>query len=131
MKALIFRWGPAVIVMLLIFMASATPGHELPNFGTVDVLFKKGGHMFGYALLAAAYFHALNNGKNITKKQFIMAILLAVCYAATDEFHQRFTPGRTPSAMDVLIDATGATIGLIGWRILRSFFPVGKAIQTN
>ena len=131
MKSWIFRWGPAVIVMLLIFIASSTPSRELPNFGAWDILFKKGGHMCGYALLAASYFHALNNGKNITKKQFAMAILLAVLYAATDEFHQRYTPGRTSSLMDVLIDTTGSTIGLTGWRILRSFFPVGKAPQAN
>jgi VanZ family protein len=117
--------------MLLIFIASATPGRELPNLGLLDLLFKKGGHMFGYALLAASYFHALNNGKNITNKKFTMAILLAVLFAATDEFHQRFTPGRTPSFLDVLIDAAGATIGLAGWRIARSFFPIGKALQAN
>jgi VanZ family protein len=131
MKSWIFRWGPAVIVMLLIFAASATPSRDLPSFGLWDMLLKKGGHMFGYALLAAAYFHALNNGKNITRKQFMMAILLAVLYAATDEFHQKFTPGRFPSLMDVLIDTTGATIGLTGWRIVRSFFPVGKRLPAH
>jgi VanZ family protein len=114
--------------MLLIFIASSTPAKSLPNIGKLDILFKKGGHMTGYALLAAAYFHALNNGKNITKKQFVMAIFLAALYASTDEFHQRFTPDRTPSLIDVLIDTTGATIGLTTWWVARSFFPSDKGL---
>jgi VanZ family protein len=45
-------------------------------------------------------------------------MLIAVIYAATDEFHQSFSPGRHPRATDVLIDSLGAAIGaaLAAWR---------------
>ena len=33
-------------------------------------------------------------------------------YAATDEFHQYFIPGRSAEVMDVCIDTLGASIGL-------------------
>jgi VanZ family protein len=112
MKAWIWRWGPAILVMSLIFVASGTPGSDLPRFGTFDMFAKKGGHMVGYALLSAAYFHALNNGRKITQWRFFIAILLAVLYAATDEIHQLFTPGRSPSIVDVGIDSIGSFIGL-------------------
>ncbi|MDI1321017.1 MAG: VanZ family protein, partial [bacterium] len=41
-----------------------------------------------------------------------LALLLAAVYAATDEFHQSFVPGRTASLGDVLIDITGAFVAL-------------------
>jgi VanZ family protein len=122
MKAWIQRWGPAILVMAIIFAASATPGSDLPNIGAFDVFFKKGGHMLGYALLAGAYFHALNNGRNITRRQFALALTLAILYAAADEFHQLFTPGRSSSKIDVLIDAIGSSVGLGLWCLIRARF---------
>jgi hypothetical protein len=122
MKAWIWRWGPAILMMILIFGASATSGRDLPAFGAWDLLAKKGSHMLGYALLACAYFHALNQSKSFKASRFIAAICLAVLYAATDEFHQSFTPGRTPSVSDVIIDSAGALIGLALWCWLKSSY---------
>jgi VanZ family protein len=123
MKDWFWRWGPAVLVMILIFIASATPSSDLPAFGLWDVIVKKGGHMFGYALLAAAFIHGLNNRANMRRSQFIFAMCLAIAYAASDEWHQRFTPGRTSSVLDVFIDSTGAFLGLTLWCFARSRFP--------
>ena len=119
MKDWIWRWGPAVAIMVIIFIASATPGSDLPKFGVWDFFAKKGGHMLGYALLASAFFHGLNKGGRIKKSQFIAAVCLATLYALTDEFHQRFTPGRSPSLRDVGIDTFGAAIGLTLWNWIR------------
>ncbi|WP_027724808.1 VanZ family protein [Tuberibacillus calidus] len=40
------------------------------------------------------------------------AWLLTTLYAATDEWHQSFQPGRSPKVTDVAIDACGALIAL-------------------
>jgi VanZ family protein len=40
------------------------------------------------------------------------ALLLVILYAASDEFHQLFVPTRQASIVDVLIDTTGAALGL-------------------
>jgi len=107
----ILRWLPAVIIMVLIFIASGTPGNNLPEFGTIDLIVKKGGHMTGYALLAMACFlAAYGDTKNITRSA-VISLCLAIAYAASDEYHQSFTPGRSPSVIDVGIDAVGAIIG--------------------
>jgi VanZ family protein len=119
-KDWIWRWGPAVLVMAVIFIASGTPGRELPTFGAWDLIAKKGGHMLGYALLAWAFFHALSKSKTLMVSSYIAAVFLATAYAATDEFHQKFTPGRTSSVHDVMIDAAGAWIGLALWCWLKS-----------
>ena len=115
MKAWIWRLGPAVVMMSLIFIASSMPGSEMPEFGIWDVLFKKGGHMIGYALLTIAYFHALTKGGRGTRLQFIIAICLAILYAVSDEWHQAFIPGRTATFRDVCIDAAGGMVGLALW----------------
>jgi VanZ family protein len=105
----ILRWLPAILVMAIIFVFSSTPGDDLPSYGLWDTLVKKGGHMTGYALLALAYWYALG----WDKKRWWLPILLAACYAATDEVHQAFTPGRHPSPVDVLVfDSGGAAIGV-------------------
>jgi len=122
MRSLIVRWGPAVIVMGIIFIASATPGSELPKFGIWDFFVKKGGHMIGYALLATAYYHAMTNGRPFGGLRFVLAVSLAVLYAVSDEWHQKFTPGRTPSLRDVCIDASGGFIGLALWCLIRKRF---------
>jgi VanZ family protein len=115
-----WHWGPAIAVMAIIFLASATPGSELPKFGAWDLTAKKGGHMFGYALLSAAYLHAISRGGGAKRRQYILAVLLATLYAATDEFHQLYIPGRTASPMDVGVDAIGSLIGLGLWCLLRT-----------
>jgi VanZ family protein len=121
MKTCIYRWGPAIVLMVIIFLASATPGSKIPEFGYWDLFVKKGGHMIGYALLAAAYYHALNNGKGGTRLQFILAIGIAALYAASDEWHQKFTPGRNASLADVGIDVIGGLIGITAWRLMQRF----------
>ncbi len=102
------RWLPAVGMMAVIFAVSSVPADRMPVFGFWDLLVKKGGHMLGYALLALAYRHALGEGNER------LAWGLAVLYACTDEFHQRFVPGRGASLWDVGVDAMGAALAL-GW----------------
>lgn len=95
--------------MLTIFLFSAQPSWELPDFEGADRIVKKGAHMVGYALLALAYWRALG----FQKQKAWLAWLLAVLYAATDEFHQSFVPGRSPSIWDVLVfDNLGAVLSL-------------------
>jgi VanZ family protein len=120
MSVWIKHWGPAILIMLLIFAASAAPSDDLPSFGILDMLIYKGGHMLGYALLAIAFLHGLAGGKSMRRGHIILSLLLTVAYAASDELHQTFTAGRNPSPVDVLIDAAGAALGLMAWPRVRS-----------
>lgn len=115
MKTWIRRWGMAVLMMLAIFFASSTPGSDLPQFGQWDLFAKKGGHLFGYALLAVGYLRGLANGKAVTKRHWILAVIFASLYAASDEFHQHFVPGRNSSFNDIIIDTVGAALGAGLW----------------
>jgi VanZ family protein len=106
---IVLRWLPALLMMFIIFLFSAQPSSDLPNFNWADRLVKKGGHMVGYALLAISYWRGLQ----FKPERWWLAWCLVILYAVTDEFHQSFVPGRFPSIWDVLVyDNLGALISL-------------------
>jgi VanZ family protein len=106
----LIRWGPAVLIMSVIFSLSSIPSYSLPDFGSQDLLIKKLGHAAGYALLSGSIHWGLGR-YNI--KGIALAWLFSVLYAAGDELHQSFVPGRMASLVDVGIDAGGAFLGLL------------------
>jgi len=109
------RWGPALVLMLAIFLFSNTPSAEIPNLGGWDRLVKKGGHMLGYALLALTLLRGFGSAgwRNI-----LFAFIGAALYATSDELHQSFVPGRHAALLDVAIDSLGAALGLLAARRL-------------
>ena len=110
-----------MIIMLVIFIFSATPSNELPNFGGSDTLIKKGSHMLGYGLLTLAYLRGINGVKKTNNSNWldmVLALVLAVIYAMTDEYHQSFVYGRNSRWADVGIDTIGGAIGLLLWEFL-------------
>jgi VanZ family protein len=102
-------------MMILIFIASGTPGNDLPDFGSFDFDIKKAGHMAGYAILAATFARALSFSSPISKRIVALSVFMACLYAITDEFHQLYTPGRSSSPIDVGIDTAGAILGALIW----------------
>ena len=78
---------------------------------TVDHIVRKTAHFMEYAILASA----IELHYWITKRKGIRFILLSILfsflYAATDEFHQLFVPGRSGEFKDVMIDTVGAAAG--------------------
>ena len=107
--AIVPRWFPALLLMLIIFWFSSQPGDELPNFFNWDYFVKKGSHVFGYGLLGLSYLYFFEQDP----KYYSYAWMMAILFAATDEFHQAFVNGRHASVFDVLIfDNLGAAIAL-------------------
>lgn len=75
-------------------------------------------YMLTYKTLFEAKLKALDNSKILPLTSFV----LTVGYAALDEWHQSFVPGRSSQFTDVLVDATGTLIALSlvwGWQRLR------------
>ena len=108
-----YRWIPALAMMGAIFFFSSLPASRIPFFGERDLAVKKGGHVTGYAMLGVSYFYALPIRLS-TSYRALTALLMAVTFAVSDEFHQFFVEGRTSSLRDVLIDALGSTLALLG-----------------
>lgn len=123
-------WLPPILWAAVIFTASsalfsadhtglvletiltAIVGHPLPapQFDAIHFAVRKAGHLTEYAIFGALLFRAVRGGRRGWNVRWaVAAIVIAACYAVTDEWHQSFVPLRTPSAWDVLIDTVGAT----------------------
>ena len=105
------RWVPSFLLMVIIFFISSLPAHRLPFFGAWDLYIKKGGHALGFGLLGLAYYYALPQRLSVGY-QWVLAFMMAILFALSDEFHQSFVEGRTSSLIDVVIDGVGAAVAL-------------------
>jgi VanZ family protein len=71
---------------------------------------RKSVHFVNYFVLSLLLFRALRAPqRGWAWRWAALALFIASAYAASDEFHQSFEAGRGPSAMDALLDISGAT----------------------
>lgn len=123
---LALAWVPAALVMAVIFWLSAQPGRAFASDLLIDVVVKKVSHVAGYAILGVVLALAIERsvgrpgrpGEALGRTALLAAWAVATAYAITDELHQVFVRARTPSVLDVGIDALGAAAGiaLLAWR---------------
>lgn len=109
----------AVLWMIVIFYLSHQPGEESSQLSSfvatvfsliplpeeqLHYFIRKGAHVFAYFLLAVLLYAA--------SRKWYVAMTLSILYAATDEFHQTFIPGRSGQISDVVIDTIGVVLGV-------------------
>src|SRR6204780_5286948 len=71
-------------------------------------LIRKTGHFTEYFILSLLVLRGIRAGKRGAHLAWALAAIAVVgCYAALDEFHQSFVPGRTAAVSDVLLDTAG------------------------
>lgn len=138
----ILIWIPAIIMAMLIFGFSKQDGEESTglSYKAADIILtvcdkagivdyndnnrdsmiesvqfpiRKAAHMTEYAVLSVLIMLALivDGLKGIRLP--VISSIIATVFAATDEFHQKFVPGRYGCLRDVFIDAAGSIIGLM------------------
>ncbi len=84
---------------------------------------RKTGHVTVYAVLACLWWRARRKPLPADTRPWDWRVaresaLVSALYAATDEWHQSFVPSREGSVWDVLLDAAGASLGLVVlWRV--------------
>ena len=108
-------WLPVIIYAILIFYLSSLPGKYIPGlFIGQDIV----GHLIEYAILALLISRALKaySPKLIHSKRILWVCVIAIIYAASDEFHQMFISGRTASFFDLFLDAIGSLTGGLLYR---------------
>ena len=110
---------PALAWMVLIFAMSsreqfpAPPGFSIAMLSIVA-------HLFLYGVLATLLLVALERDGRATRSARLAAIVGAVLYGVSDEFHQSFVPGRDASLFDVGVNTIGAILAVTIWTYLRS-----------
>jgi len=98
------------------FLLWLKPGMSPKAIWTILVVIRKCAHVIEYTVLALLLWRALRSVPTLRTRSFVVfcAVLLGCAFfAASDEFHQTFVKGRTPSVRDVLLDVGGAFLGLL------------------
>lgn len=135
-RAFLRYWLPVIAWMLVIFVASTNlmsaqhtsrfigpllrwlvPDISLEAIAVVQFAVRKAAHVMEYGILAFLVARALHGGTGVFAwRNGGIALAVAAAYAALDEYHQSFVVSRTGSPRDVLIDATGAALGVLVYR---------------
>ena len=101
----LLRFTALLLWLLVIFFVSHQPSASIPDYGPWDLLIKKAGHLLAYGVLAL-----LAKWVGFSTRS---SLVLVLAYAASDELHQRYIPGRHGNILDVLIDMLGAVLALL------------------
>ena len=110
--------------MLIIFISSSIPAEDFPQvqfWGWAKLI-----HLIYYGVLCFLVQRAVPHQVRfplLARHSYIVGIIFAVLYGASDEFHQLSTPGRHGQFTDVLIDAAGASLFILGYWVYRSCSP--------
>jgi VanZ family protein len=103
-------WLPVVAWATLIFALSSIPSLGT-GLGFWDLVLRKLAHGAEYAILGGLLVRWLG--------RWPVALVAGSVYAATDELHQAFVPGRAGLVTDWAIDTGGVVIGIaivLAWR---------------
>ena len=135
MRRFLKYWLPLLIWVCVIFLGSTDvlsaehtsrfivpfllwlkPGMSPDKIFFILIVMRKSAHVSEYAILALLLWRALRSDPTLcTKTSMLFGTVLFACaiFAASDEFHQSFVRSRTPSVRDVILDVTGAVLGLL------------------
>jgi len=95
---------------------------------TLHYYFRKCAHLSEYAILALLLRRAIRQAPKQSRRPWRwdeagLALAIVYLYAASDELHQVFVPNRCGQVSDVLVDCSGAVLGLgllwFGGKILK------------
>ena len=81
---------------------------------------RKSAHVAEYAVLAWLLYRAIRGANRAAFRPAIalLCVFGAAVYAATDEFHQLFVPGRHAALLDCGIDTAGAALAMLAVRFV-------------
>ncbi len=97
--------------MAIIFFFSSRERAHVSDVYSINFIFFKSLHVIEYAALYFLIFRAVLKGKERNKKRaWVVAFVVAVLYAISDEVHQTFVPTREGKVRDVGIDILGMSL---------------------
>ena len=132
MKSPLLRWSLVIIWMGVIFAFSHQPHSSVATavyFGDFNIFVRKMGHISEFAILYFLVRWALlstslkatkidqsrsKQWQNVIEdKTILFATLISIFYAASDEWHQSFVPGRSACIEDVLLDSSAVLVAVM------------------
>jgi VanZ family protein len=113
--------SPQTSRLILPVLRWLLPGADPATLDVLHELARKCVHFVNYFVLSFLLFRALRGANRGWALRWAgVALLIASVYAASDEYHQSFEAGRGPSAMDALLDISGALAAqIVTWIFTR------------
>jgi VanZ family protein len=108
----LLRWSAVLLWMGAIFALSDIPSLKSPFEPLYDFILRKLAHVTEYGILTALLIIALRLHTRRNAHALVIAALIAILYAVSDEWHQSFVPGREGTLRDVAVDALGVGVCL-------------------
>ena len=104
------RWLPPLMWAALILILTSIPGSHIPAspFRNFDKIV----HLTIYGVLGWLTVRAWADGSRVTAATLV-AVALASCFGAFDEWHEQYIPQRSMDILDWAADTTGALMGVI------------------
>lgn len=103
------------------------PGADPETLAMLHGLIRKSAHFVEYFILSLLVLRGIRAGRKENRIGWaIVAVGIVAGYAALDEFHQSFVPGRTAAVADVLLDTGGGVAAqlvaalVMFWRDVRA-----------
>ena len=94
------------------------PGRDF-TLSRVNHLLRKSAHFIVYMILAVVVLNLLVKWGVYGFRVLLYTFIFCVIFAATDEFHQLFVPGRGGQIRDVVLDSLGSLTGIFIATIFR------------
>ena len=107
--------GPQTSRVIGPFLKWFVPDVSDETIRGIQLVIRKAAHVLEYAILSILSCRALTQRaapSPLPLAALGQAVLIAVAYAALDEWHQSWTAERFGSPLDVAIDSVGATVGV-------------------
>lgn len=92
---------------------------------------RKCAHMTEYAILGYFLIGAGYDGREKCRRVVGRSLGIAAFYAATDEIHQYFVPGRACMFTDVCIDSVGALLGGLFATVIMTLFEYSQSLRNE
>ena len=105
MKKFLKNWLLVFIWAGLIFLLSSLP--YLESGLDQDFTLRKIAHILEYAILTFLLIRAFHPTADQHQKILVLAIIIALLYSISDEYHQTFILGRSGKLIDIGIDSIG------------------------
>lgn len=103
------RWLPPLIWAGVILLGTSLPQDAVPvQTSNIDKFL----HFTIYTVFASLLTRQISEGTT-RGRAALGAIIIAAAFAAADEWHQRFIPGRFPELADWMADVAGAMLGAV------------------
>lgn len=105
---------PPIALMMLITISSSIPmdaAHEGKWYADLEPNLQNLIHIPAFALLS--YLWAQTQKKRSVGNIHFFSAFITILFGCIDELHQMFVPGRYASLVDILLNTTGAIIGII------------------